>query len=243
MRRWLWAMVVALSSGTGTAQPIAGTEVVALVRQAMAEAGQPAAEIAVPIRAFPACDHAPRVSPRGGNWAMVELRCEAPAEWQRMVRTAAPPLATRTVAGPGNDAPTGLQPVLVATRPLARGERLGPGDLRLADTATGSRLGVLTDIARAEGRRLKVSLMPDQPILERHLEPAFHVAEGEAVVLHLVTAGIEIGISARALENGWTGDRITVQPWNSDRTVPARVIGPGILQAMPNILPQAAVHR
>lgn len=246
-QRGLAGALAALLAVPALAQPIPGPEVAALVAQAMTQAGQPGARVAAPIRAFPPCDHTPHVAPGPRGWAMVEMRCDAPAPWRRTLRTNALPAAVHDTTGTphttaANPAPDTGHPVLVAARPIARGERLRAVDLRPGPAGGGQRLGHLTDLAQAEGRRLRVSLMPDQPVLERHLDPAYDVAIGERVALRLVAAGIEIGISATALENGWRGDRIMVQPWNSPRKVQAQVIVQGIVQATPKLGARDAVQ-
>jgi flagellar basal body P-ring formation protein FlgA len=178
-----------------------------------------------------------------GSWAQIELRCEAPGFWRRVLRgDAAAPAAQRRGAAPIQGAPAvGTAPLLVLARPVLRGERISAEDLRLVHAAP--RLGALGRVEQAQGRRLRVSLLPDQPILERHLEPDFDILEGAEVAVQLVSGGIEIGISARALENGRMGDLIRVQPWNSTRAVVAKIIAPGRLQASPNIVPRPAVNR
>lgn len=242
MRRWLPGALTTLLAIPALAQPIPGPDVSALVAQAMTQAGQPVPKIPAPIRAFPPCNHTPHVAPGAGGWAMVEMRCDDPSPWRRILRTNASPAVSHDTAAAPRSAPDTGNPVLVAARPIARGERLRADDLRPGSAGGGQRLGQLTDLAQATGRRLRVSLMPDQPILERHLDPAFDVVAGERVALQLVTAGIEIGIAATALENGWSGDRITVQPWNSARKVHAQVISPGILHAMPKLGARDAVQ-
>jgi flagellar basal body P-ring formation protein FlgA len=239
--RWLFAgAMLALAPVNATAKPISGAEVVALVRKAMQQQGLAAPDIAAPLRAFPPCAHDPIVTPRNGAWAQAQLECTAPQWWQRVVRTDAAPRAISTDAPSAqDDAATGL--ILVATRPLLRGQRISADDVRLVQGS--ARLGSLDATAQIEGRRLRVALMPDQPVLERHLDPDFDIASGQDVSLRLNSGGIEIGITAVAQEQGWIGDTITVKPWNSGRTVQVQIIAKGVVQVAPNISASAAVNR
>jgi flagellar basal body P-ring formation protein FlgA len=239
--RWLFAgALLALAPACATAQPISGAKVVELVRNAMQQEGVAAPQIAAPLRAFPPCAHDPIVTPRNGSWAQVQLECSAPQWWQRVVRTdAAPRAASPDAPLTQNDTATGL--ILVATRPLVRGQRISGDDVRLIPG--NARLGSLDADAQIEGRRLRVALMPDQPLLERHLDPDFDIAIGQEVTLRLISGGIEIGITAVAQEQGWIGDTISVKPWNSARNVHVQIIAKGVVEVAPNISAPTAVYR
>jgi flagellar basal body P-ring formation protein FlgA len=237
------ALALGLSAHTAQAEPLQGAHIVALVAEKLAAEGVANVHIRAPIRAFPSCAHRPEIAAVNGSWSQIELRCDAPQFWRRVLRSNAPasavgaPGASQVQVAPG----AGLVPTLVLARPVLRGERIGPEDLRLVQALP--RPGALHKTAQAEGRRLRVALMPDQPLLDRHLEPDFDIEEGAEVALQLAAGGIEIGISARALESGRIGDRIRVQPWNSTRSVVADIIAVGRLQARPNIAPHPAVNR
>jgi flagella basal body P-ring formation protein FlgA len=120
-----------------------------------------------------------------------------------------------------------------------RGQRLTADDLEMKPAP--ARLGAIGDLDLAVGRRLRAAVQPGQPVLERHLDPAYDLNEGEEITLYLSQGAIEITLTARALENGWIGDRISVQPSNSERLVQAQVIAPGQARIRPNMLPPSAV--
>lgn len=224
---------IALFPGTVRPEMITGQEILSLVEIALQQDNQPAPEILAPIRAFPPCDHAPVVSPVNGQWSQAELRCDAPAPWRRVLRLSASDLPA-TQREPAARA-AGSRLAVVVTRPLTRGQRVSADDLALQPTP--SRLGMIHEPESVIGRRVRVSLVPDQPVLERHLEPDHPVSDGEKITLHLSQGEIEIGIAAIALENGWLGGRIRVRPWNSERVVKAEIIAPGQARVRPNILP------
>lgn len=129
----------------------------------------------------------------------------------------------------------GMALAVVVVQPLTRGQRVSAEDI--ATLPTPNRLGIIREPESVIGRRVRMSLVPDQAILERHLEPDHHVSQSEKITLHLLQGGIEIGISAVALEDGWLGDRIRVRPWNSERIVQAEIIAPGQVRVRPNMLP------
>jgi flagellar basal body P-ring formation protein FlgA len=241
MRSLFIGALLSLAPVSAPSQPISGTDVADLVRDAMQQAGLVAPKIAPPLRAFPPCAHDPIVTARNGDWSQAQLDCNAPRWWRRFVRTDAEPqhaaMTTDTVT---QDDDTAVM-ILVAARPLVRGQRISAADVRLV--AGNRRLGSLDADQQIDGRRLRVALMADQPVLERHLDPDFDVNAGQDVTLHLISGGIEIGLAARAQENGWIGDKILVQPWNSPRTVQAAIVAKGILQVIPNIPVNPAVNR
>lgn len=224
---------IALFPGTVRSEMITGQEILSLVEIALQRDNQPVPEILAPIRAFPACGHEPVVSPVNGQWSQAELRCDAPAPWRRVLRLRASDLPATQRKPAAHVAGSTL--AVVVTRPLTRGQRISADDLAIQPTP--SRLGTIHEPESVIGRRVRVSLVPDQPVLERHLEPDYPVSDGEKITLHLSQGEIEIGIAAIALESGWLGDRIRVRPWNSERVVKAEIIAPGQVRVRPNILP------
>jgi flagella basal body P-ring formation protein FlgA len=231
--RLLAVMALVMTPAPALPGAISGADAVALVHDAMRSAGANIVPMAVPLRALPACDHTPVVAPVGGSWARVELRCDTPAPWRRILRTDSPVAA---VAARDPSQPVTTQPLaLVATRPLVRGQRLVASDLQLRPAP--ARLGALTNPDLATGRRLRAAVADGQPILERHLDPAHDMLAGDQIALLLSRNGIDISLGAIALDNGWIGDRVRVQPANSTRVVQAVVIGRGQAQINPNIAP------
>lgn len=228
------------------ASALTGEEAVALIARAMIAADQPAPDMPVPLRALPDCAHPPRVAPVAGSWRTVSLDCDAPVAWRRMFRTGA------DVAGASLDAPDSVArtpaatiPALVSVRPLKRGERIGPGDLRPTRIAAAGDGGQsLSDPAHAEGRRLRVPLRAGQPLLERHLEPALDIEPGQEVSINLQGAGIEVSAAGTALVGGVIGDLIRVRQGGRDgREVEALIVARGIVRVRPNMRRRSAVRR
>lgn len=232
-----WFLMPCMALVPAMAQPdaISGQEILSLVQTAMQQHSQPMPEISAPIRAFPPCDHVPEVSAVNGQWAQAELQCRAPTRWRRVLRLAASDVDTATRHRSENAPARATDKAVIVTRPLARGQRISAADVSLQSAST--RLGAMREVDNVIGRRLRVSLMPDQPVLDRHLEPDHHISEGEKITVHLSQGGVEIGISAIALESGWQGDRVRVRPWNSERVVQAEIIAPGHASVRTNMLP------
>ena len=96
----------ALAAGYPDGLP--GAEAARLVTAALAAAGV-SAEVKAPLRAFPACDSVPEVTPRNGDWATAEITCPAP-RWSRALRTG----AKAATPAPAPDAPAPLMAVTLA---------------------------------------------------------------------------------------------------------------------------------
>ena len=222
---------------------ITGETAVSLVREAMAAVGLPAPQMAPPLRDLPGCAHPPQVGPRGGNWSVVELRCEAPQPWVRILRTGAaaamaPPV--RKGSGDSLTAP-GTAPTLLAARPLTKGKRIVADDLvsgRIAGLAPALRLDTPE---LAIGRRLRVGIGAGQPITERHLEPALDVSADQQVTALLTASGIEITTSAIAATGGVVGDLIPLRSPSGGRETEGVIIAPGIVRVRPNMPRRNAV--
>jgi flagella basal body P-ring formation protein FlgA len=243
MRPPLGALVAALWFAPAVAdEGVTGAEAVRLVQAAMAAAGVPAAAMAVPVRALPACAHTPRVAPQGKTWATAALACEAPQPWRRVLRTgSAAAVVAQHGAADGPATGPALVPVLVLVRPMQRGARIAPADLALRALAGTDPAQRLQDPAMAAGRRLRVALGAGQPVLERHLEPALDIEAGQTVTVQLTAPGMDIALAATALQSGVAGDRIAVRRGADGPPVEALVVAPGIVRVRPNMPRQPAV--
>jgi flagella basal body P-ring formation protein FlgA len=241
------AVWLAVGAGGAWAQsaPIPGAEAVRLVQRAMADGGFAPAPMVAPVRPLPPCAHAPRVAPLAGDWAAAEFICDAPRPWRRVLRTGAvgAVVPAQGAAGDQGAPDVGQQAVVVLARPLARGARIGPDDLRIEPRARTDPAQHLQDAAFAEGRRLRVALGAGQALLERHLEPAFDVEPGQDIAIRLQARGMDIAMAATALDAGVTGDRVRVQPASGGAPIDAVVIAPGLVRVRPNMPRRTAVKR
>ena len=90
--------------------------------------------------------------------------------------------------------------------------------------------GVLTEVAQAEGKILRVGLLAGSPILSPFLEFPVVVHRGQKVLLTLSASTMTIKAPARALEDGRTGDSIEVENPDSKKTMRATVLDDGSVE-------------
>ena len=142
----------------------------------------------------------------------VEVRCEGARPWRLYVPSKV----------------SVMHPVVVAARPLARGQRLGPGDLRVErrDLAVVGEDAV-RDPARIRGYVLTRPLGTGRVLETRLLEAPRLVDRGQRVRLVAEGAGIHISMTGVAMEAGALGETVRVRNPASRRVVDAVVTGPG----------------
>lgn len=123
--------------------------------------------------------------------------------------------------------------VAVPVRPLARGDLIGFGDLRMSriDLTTGR--WDTTSIEALVGSEVRLPLAADAPIPTGAVRMPPVVRGGGAVEIAITTDGFTITTSAQALGDGQIGDTITVRRGTDGRTMSARVTGPGQVTVSP----------
>ena len=121
-----------------------------------------------------------------------------------------------------------LRPVVVANRPIARGERIHSADLHMLklDTAqlSGAYFSDINVIAGQEARRL---INTDEVIYDHAVEPPIIVKRGESVTITAQAGGLSVRMTAVAMSDGRRGDKITVKNPQSKRVLEATVSAPG----------------
>ena len=115
-------------------------------------------------------------------------------------------------------------PVLVAARPLLRGDSLGPGDLRL-DRRELAALpgGYLTGSVEITGKRLRRGLRAGAVITPSMLESIPLVQRGETVTLLYDSGGFEVRAEGTALEDAGVGEHLRIRSHSSQRVVHGKV--------------------
>jgi len=121
-----------------------------------------------------------------------------------------------------------LQPVVVAGRALARGQRIGPGDVRVERRDVGALRGdAIHDPARVAGYLL-ARAVPAGRVLEADLlEAPVLVERGRRVQMAVESRGMRITMAGAALEDGALGDTVRVRNPTSRRVVEGVVVAPG----------------
>lgn len=138
----------------------------------------------------------------------VGLRCPQPPGWKLVLG------ATVAVA----------REVVVATRPLRRGEWLTAGDVRLQRSDV-ARLGggFETDPRRVVGRQLLAPLAAGAVIAPLALADAAAVRRGERITVLLRTPGMEVSSIGIASADARPGERLRARNLDSGREVEGRL--------------------
>ena len=126
----------------------------------------------------------------------VGVRCLAPTAWSAWV-----PAEVR-VKGP----------YLLTASPLAAGQPIAPGDLRV-DTGelTSMAADVLTDPAQAIGQTARINLAAGRPLTASHLRPQLAVAQGQPVKVVSGGAGFQVANDGVALSSAGVGQPAQVR--------------------------------
>ena len=124
-----------------------------------------------------------------------------------------------------------LGKVAVATRPLTRGHRIGPGDLRLEERDLASIRGdAVRDPKHVLGYRLTRAITTDRVVSARLLAAPHLVKRGHRVQVLMDVGGLAIRMTGVSLEDGSHGDRVRVRNPVSNRVLEASVVRPGIVR-------------
>ncbi|MDO9317085.1 MAG: flagellar basal body P-ring formation chaperone FlgA [Gammaproteobacteria bacterium] len=142
----------------------------------------------------------------------VRVECQDSTPWSKYV-----PVLVRVFA-----------PVLMSTRPLARGDVVGATDVELAEADLSTlRQSYLQDSTLAIGMEVKRALPANTVIGREALAPPLLVKRGDTVVMSAKSGTVTIRQQGVAMQNGELGAQIPVRNSNSDIVVRAVVTGPG----------------
>lgn len=115
-------------------------------------------------------------------------------------------------------------PVVVASRPLARGTMPNPADVHLVERELAMLpMGYLNSVEALAGRRLRRGVRSGTVITPAMLETIPLVQRGETVTLLYDAAGFEVRAEGTALEDAAAGDHLRVRSNSSQRVVHGRV--------------------
>ena len=102
--------------------------------------------------------------------------------------------------------------VVVARRPLRRGDTLQEGDVELAPAPLASQAQqVVFSLDEVVGQELIKSIATGQPVETRDVQPPRLVKRNDVVTVYSLAAGVRVRMLGKALEDGGLGDVITVQ--------------------------------
>lgn len=162
-----------------------------------------------------ACAGAPRREvdlSRGAGRYNVRLSCAAPAPWSIYV-----PVEVRV-----------FRDAVVANRAMARGEVIGPNDVRLEERnvlAPGA--AGLASLNDAIGLELRRPLPMNGMVGNSAVVAPLLVRRGDRLQVSAHAGGITVGATAEALRDGRRGDRIPARNIQSKRMLEVIVTGPG----------------
>lgn len=127
-----------------------------------------------------------------------------------------------------------LTNVLVTTRPLARGDGVGVGDVRAEERdVTSLAYGYIAELAQIDGRSLARPLSAGTVLTPGMLAGRQAVRIGDSVSMEAGVEGVVIHASGVALGAGDTGTRLKVRNASSGKVLDAVVTGPGTVAVLP----------
>ena len=239
-----------VGASAASAKELSGADVSRLIMETLAGEGLEGAPGIKPDRIFPACDSGPEIEPMFGSWNTVAVRCMAGSGWRFNIRTNLssrpapvpdPRFSNRhrdqdRYEQPGDRACRGAQrksaervvdeiEVVALSRSVSRNDMIGAGDLVMVAISERNALGAFFDPADVIGRRVKIGVGVNQPLMARHLHPDFLVEEGNEVLISSSAGGISVDMVGYALENGQIGEWIGVENASSGKMVRGKVTG------------------
>lgn len=117
-----------------------------------------------------------------------------------------------------------MMAVLITTKYLQRGETPGNGELEFQEMSLSEvPNGYLTDSAQVQKKQLVRNIQPGTILTTRMFQARELIKRGQEVVIQAVSPGIEVKINGIAMENGVSGQLISVQNINSGRIIQALV--------------------
>ncbi|RMG35631.1 MAG: flagella basal body P-ring formation protein FlgA [Gammaproteobacteria bacterium] len=145
---------------------------------------------------------------------VVGVRCPGSKPWKLYVRVN---IAT-------------LGPVVVAARPLARGQQISAADLRLEERDT-SRLhrAYFTDPQALIGQRARRQVAVGRVLHPGMVERRKLVRRGGLVRIVVRHGALQVSMKGKALENGSLGDQIRVRNTASGREITGEVVSSGVV--------------
>ena len=155
---------------------------------------------------------------RGATRQSVGVRCEGAVPWSLYVPV--------TIERPGQ--------VVVAARPIPRGQVITEEDVRVAERDLGTlHRGYLTDPAQAIGQRAERDLPGDEALSPANLGKPSVIKRGAEITIVAADERLDVRVGGVALASGGIGDRIRVRNASSKRELDAVVVGEGIVQVTP----------
>lgn len=124
--------------------------------------------------------------------------------------------------------------VLVTTRPLARGDGVGAGDVHTEERDVASlAYGYIAEPGQVDGRSLARPLSAGTVLTPGMLAGRQAVRIGDSVSMQADVEGVVIRVAGVAMGAGDTGTRLKVRNASSGKVLDAVVTGPGTVAVLP----------
>ena len=244
----MFTALVAGAAGASTTE-LDGSDISRLIVEKLSSQGLNAVPSIKPDRLFPPCDSKPEIEPMFGGWTTVAVRCATGSGWRFMIRTN---LTSRPALVPIRDFKPGLGvngpakgqaielavarsematavvdeiEVVALARSVSRNDMIAADDLLMVAISERNALGAFFDPADVIGRRVKIGVGVNQPLMARHLHPDYLVEEGNEVLISSYAGGISVDMVGYALDNGQFGEWIGVENASSGKRVHAKITG------------------
>lgn len=146
---------------------------------------------------------------------VVGVRCAGGKPWKLYVRVK---VAT-------------IGPVVVATRPLARGQQISRADLRVEDRDT-SRMhrAYFSDPQGLIGQRTRRQIAAGKLLHPGLVERRQLIRRGGLVKIVARQGGLQVSMKGKALENGALGEQVRVRNTASGRDITGEVVAAGVIE-------------
>jgi flagella basal body P-ring formation protein FlgA len=121
--------------------------------------------------------------------------------------------------------------MVVALRPLERGEVIGEADVALQKRDMGAAPGkICLDTAGVIGKKVRVGMRANAPVRSDYLERVPLVKSGQMVTIVAENGDLKVTAVGRAKGSGAEGDLVMVQNMGSKKDVQARVMEDGTVR-------------
>ncbi|MGE0606232.1 MAG: flagellar basal body P-ring formation chaperone FlgA [Pirellulales bacterium] len=107
--------------------------------------------------------------------------------------------------------------IVVATRAISRGDRIGEGDVRLAAPSNEQAQEACRSLEEVVGQEALQALSPDQPIKADQVRAPLLVRRGEVVTVYARSPGLRVRTTGRVRDDGSEGELVTVESLAGDR--------------------------
>ncbi|MES2626054.1 MAG: flagellar basal body P-ring formation chaperone FlgA [Pseudomonadota bacterium] len=120
--------------------------------------------------------------------------------------------------------------VVMIKGPVTRGTVLGAGNLAVVQMPVAQLPpNYLSDITQVSGRELSRAINGDTYATVAMLKEKNMIQKGQEVIILAQSASFQVRMSGTALENGQSGERISVKNNNSGRTVEGKVVAENVI--------------